>query len=165
VFLYNIPQFTNPLELETALDLLATGAFAGIKDSGGSWEYFKALQRVAHERDLAVYMGSDSMYSRARRFGAAGAISGTASVLPELMVAVDRRARAGEDTAALDAQVVEFDTHASCVPFPVAYKAAAEIRGLTVGPAASPLGSEEARRLDEFRAWFREWLPEVLKVG
>src|SRR5258706_4026403 len=43
-FLYNIPVFTNGLEIETTLSLLDTGQFAGIKDSGGSWDYFVQLR-------------------------------------------------------------------------------------------------------------------------
>ena len=42
-FLYNIPFFTNELESETAVELLQTGQFAGIKDSSGRMEYFERL--------------------------------------------------------------------------------------------------------------------------
>jgi len=158
VYLYNIPQFTTELKLATALELLGTGAFAGIKDSSGNWDNFVELQRVAK-----VFVGADAMYSRAVGVGAFGAISGVASVIPELMVALDRRARAGGDTSALDAKVVEFLNRTSAFPFPVALREAAAIRGLNVGPHASPLGREECARMEEFRAWFRDWLPAVLK--
>jgi 4-hydroxy-tetrahydrodipicolinate synthase len=154
VYLYNIPQFTSALEVETSLSLLATGAFAGIKDSYGRWEDFLKLQASG----LPVFLGADTMYSRAARAGAAGAISGVASVLPELMVAIDRAARAGQDTSALDEKVAAFSDRAMVFPFPVAFREALAIRGIDPGPHASPLGPEESKRLDEFRGWFREFL-------
>jgi len=154
VFLYNIPQFTSEIAIETAVDLLASGAFAGIKDSSGRWENIEKLRATG----LAVYCGADPQYSRAARAGIAGAISGTASVAPELMVSVDRLSRAGEDTAALDAQVAEFNQRAMSFPFPIAFREALRMRGIDPGPDASPLGSEECRRMEEFRAWFREWI-------
>ncbi len=163
VYLYNIPFFTTELQLATSLDLLSTGRFAGIKDSGGNWEHFVALQKVA-----PVFVGSDTMYSRTCRASlgsssaSAGSISGLASAVPELMVAIDRRARAGEDTAALDALLKDFCDRVLSFPLPVAIKEAAAIRGIPVGPHAAPLGPGEYHRLEEFRAWFREWLPRLM---
>ena len=157
VYLYNIPIFTNEIEIPTGLDLLATGAFAGIKDSTGRWENFEAFVRTG----LPVFTGSDLIYSRAARAGAAGTISGMASVVPELMVATDRAVRSGADTTALDARIAEFVNRAMSFPFPIAFKEAAAIRGLKTGPAASPLGPEECRRMDQFRGWFKEWIQEI----
>jgi len=157
VYLYNIPEFTNPLKLETSLDLLSTGAFAGIKDSAGGWEDFLALERSGRD----VFMGTDSLYGKAARAGAAGAISGTAAVLPELMVALDRRARAGQDTAELESRVTEFLDRAMRFPFPIAFREALAIRGLKVGPHASPLGPPERREMEDFRDWFRGCLSHL----
>jgi dihydrodipicolinate synthase/N-acetylneuraminate lyase len=164
VFLYNIPFFTNPIELETSLELLHTGAFAGIKDSGGKWDDFVALQQTAAERDLAVLIGNDAIYGWAAKAGAAGVVSGVASALPELMAAVNRTARAAGDTSALDALVQEFIDRVLKFPLPIAIKEAAAMRGIAAGPHATPLGAEGEKKLEEFRGWFREWLPGALKV-
>jgi len=164
VFLYNIPFFTNPIELETSLELLHTGAFAGIKDSGGKWDDFVALQQTAAERDLAVLIGNDAIYGWAAKAGAAGVVSGVASALPELMAAVNRTARAAGDTSALDALVQEFIDRVLKFPLPIAIKEAAAMRGTAAGPHATPLGAEGEKKLDEFRGWFSEWLPGTLKV-
>lgn len=155
VYLYNIPQFSSEIAVETALGLLATGAFSGIKDSSGRWQNLEKL--IATE--LPVYCGADPLYSRAVRAGSAGAISGTASVAPELMIAIDRRARAGQDTAELDAHVSAFNERAMSFPFPVAFREALAIRGINSGPHASPVGSTQ--ELDQFCAWFREWLLQI----
>ena len=156
VYLYNIPFFTNELALPTSLDLLSTGAFAGIKDSGGRWEDFVELQRVT-----TVFVGSDRMYSRACAAGAAGVISGVASAVPELMVSIDRSKRAGHDTTVLDEHLSDFLGRVLSFPLPIAIKEAAAIRGIKAGPHATPLGAAESKRLDDFRSWFRDWLPEM----
>jgi dihydrodipicolinate synthase/N-acetylneuraminate lyase len=161
VYLYNIPFFTNPLDLDTALGLLRTGAFAGIKDSGGRWDHFVALDQAAAERHLAVLVGNDAIYGWAAKAGAAGAVSGVASAVPELMVAVDRVARAGGDTSELDALVQEFIDRVLRFPLPIAIREAAAIRGIRTGPHASPLGDDDTRALQDFRGWFRDWLPGV----
>ncbi|MBZ5604787.1 MAG: dihydrodipicolinate synthase family protein [Acidobacteriia bacterium] len=152
IYLYNIPQFTTEIQLPTALDLLATGAFAGIKDSSGIWENFEAIHKAGHK----IFIGADLMYARAARLGATGSISGTASVLPEWMVAIDRCARAGQDTTELEARLAHFARWMNQFPFPVVLREAAVIRGLKPGPHACPLGPDELRRLEEFRVWFRE---------
>jgi dihydrodipicolinate synthase/N-acetylneuraminate lyase len=157
IYLYNIGQFTTELKLETSLALLSTGAFAGIKDSYGSWDDFLAL----HKTGRAVFTGIDTMYGRVARAGGAGTISGTASVLPELLVALDRRARAGADTAELETRVKEFLDRALSFPFPIAFREAAQIRGLKMGPHASPLGPGERTAMEEFRAWFASWMREM----
>ncbi len=165
VYLYNIPWFTTDLEIQTSLDLLSTGAFAGIKDSGGKWEHFEALQGLAVKRGFSVLTGADVLFSRMRRVGIAGAVSGAASVLPELMVAIHRRTGAGQDTTQLDAYLSDFLGRVMSFPFPSALKRAGEVRGIETGPNAVPLGAETSRRLDEFRDWFRELLPEILDAA
>lgn len=157
VYLYNIPQFTNELSIETTLNLLSTGAFAGIKDSGGRWENFLKLQATG----LPVFTGSDALFSRCARAGGAGTISGVASVLPELMVAIGRAAHNGDDVSALDAKVAAFLDRTAKFAFPVGIREALAIRGIDAGPHASPLGAGESRCLDEFRGWFREFLEDL----
>jgi 4-hydroxy-tetrahydrodipicolinate synthase len=159
VFLYNIPPFTSELAVETSVDLLSTGAFAGIKDSGGCWEDFGKLAATG----LPVYVGADKMYEDAARAGAAGAISGTATVLPELMLAIDRRARAGQQTHTLHGHLSAFLDRAMSFPFPTAFREALAIRGIDSGSHASPLGPDESKRMDEFLGWFKEWLPDATR--
>jgi dihydrodipicolinate synthase/N-acetylneuraminate lyase len=165
VYLYNIPWFTVELELQTSLDLLSTGAFAGIKDSGGKWEHFEALQSLAVNRGFSVLTGADALFSRMRRAGVAGAVSGAASVLPEVMVAIHRRVSAGQDTTELDRHLADFLERVLTFPFPIGLKAAAAVRGIKTGPIASPLGPDQSRCLDDFRQWFRERLPEILEAS
>lgn len=165
VYLYNVPCFTTEIALETALDLLSTGLFAGIKDSSGNFEYFARLKELAAAKPFTVLVGNDAVFARARAAGADGVVSGVACALPELMLALDRALAAGDAprAAGLDARLHEFIAWCDRFPTPTAIKAAVAVRGLKAGPLAVPFAPETQRHLDEFQEWFRAWLPAVLQ--
>jgi 4-hydroxy-tetrahydrodipicolinate synthase len=163
IFLYNISAFTNEIAIDTAAALLSTGLFAGIKDSSGEYGYFERLLAASQERPFTVLIGNDRIYSRARRMGAHGIVSGVACAVPELLVALED-AMGKNQTARidrLDARLHEFIDWHDRFPTPVAIKAAAHERGLKTGPRAVPLSPAAQKLLDEFREWFRAWLPLV----
>ena len=160
IFLYNIPVFTNELPLATAGKLLATGLFAGIKDSSGDWDYLEALLRA---RPSGVFVGNDRLFTRGRRAGASGVVSGVACAIPELLVALDRVIQAGLPAERLEERLEEFVDWLDCFPTPVGIKEACAVRGLKAGPPATPVPEGMARRMENFRSWFKEWLPVVVK--
>jgi 4-hydroxy-tetrahydrodipicolinate synthase len=163
IFLYNIPAFTNEIGIETATALLSTGQFAGIKDSSGQFAYFERLLAVSKDKPLTLLAGNDRIYARARPAGAHGIVSGVACAAPELLVALDRaiQENLAPEIARLDKLLQEFIAWHDRFPTPVAIKAAVSERGLNAGPLAAPLGPAGRKRLEEFREWFRGWLPEV----
>jgi dihydrodipicolinate synthase/N-acetylneuraminate lyase len=165
VYLYNMPWCTSELDVETAVSLLSSGLFAGIKDSSGDWNYIERLLRLRAERPFTLLVGHERLYRRAREAGADGVVSGIANAVPELLAALDRAMRAGatELVDRLDARLQEFVPWITRVSFPVALKEGVALRGIKAGPPASPPGDEESRLIDEFRSWFREWLPIVQK--
>jgi len=160
VYLYNIPAFTSEVASQTAVQLLSTGLFAGIKDSSGAWDYFQALSAFKRDHPFTLLVGHDSIYARARVCGADGVVSGVACAVPELLLALDRAIAQHDDaeTARLDARVHEFLERLDRFPTPVAIKAALAARGLKTGPLPVPLARETQAELDEFREWFRGWL-------
>jgi len=81
--------------------------------------------------------------------------------VPELMMALDRAVVSGDRTAAvhLDELLQEFLAWIDLFPQPVAIKVAVDLRGLKTGPLPVPLPPEKQKKLDEFREWFRGWLP------
>ena len=165
IYLYNIPFFTNPLEVETAVELLNTGLFAGIKDSSGDPAYLAALPRRAGDLPVRRFVGSEAIYTEARIGGASGIISGVASALPELLVAIDRAICTGdhERARALDRYIHELLAQMRSFPLPVAIIEALRVRKQKMGAFAGPMSEETNRRLSEFREWFVSWLPEVLR--
>jgi len=160
IYLYNIPAFTSGIDGETALQLLATGRFAGIKDSSGDWDNFEVLSRHKREHPYTLLVGHDAIFARARRAGADGVVSGVACAVPELLLGLDRAiARHDEaETARLDARLHEFLERIDSFPTPVAIKAALAARGIKTGPPPVPLARETQAALDEFREWFRAWV-------
>jgi dihydrodipicolinate synthase/N-acetylneuraminate lyase len=163
IFLYNIPAFTNEIAIDTATALLGTGLFAGIKDSSGQYSHFERLLAVSKEAPFTLLIGNDRIYSRARQTGAHGIVSGVACAVPELLVALEDAIAKNltAKVARLDALLQEFIDWHNKFPTPVAIKTGAAERGLKIGPLASPLSLASQRRLDEFREWFRAWLPLV----
>ena len=163
VYLYNIPLFADPIPITVVERLMATGMFAGIKDSSGEWDMMQALLALRASRPFTILAGNDRLFLRARRAGADGAVTGVGCAVPELMVALDCAIRGGNTAAAerLDARVQEFIDAILEFPTPVAIKAAVGARGIKAGPPATPLGAELSAKLDRFEAWFREWLPVV----
>jgi len=164
IYLYNVPSFTSPIEIETAQELLATGLFAGIKDSSGSFDYFDRLREERERLPFTLMIGNDLLFARGRATGADGAVSGVACAVPELLVALDRAIEAGDRprVQTLDSRLHEFIAWLDCFPTPVGIRLATEWRGLHTGPPAIPLSQEKRRRADEFHDWFRDWLPAML---
>jgi 4-hydroxy-tetrahydrodipicolinate synthase len=165
IFLYNIPFFTNEIACDTAIDLMSTGRFAGIKDSSGRWEYYTRLRDLRASKPFTLLIGNDAIFTRARTDGANGVISGVACGVPELMVGLDRAigAKDAAKVARLEARLQEYIKWLNEFPTPLGVKETTAMRGLKVGPNAVALGPARQRKLEEFREWFKGWLPQVQK--
>jgi len=165
IYLYNIPACTNEIAASTVTELLASGRFAGIKDSSGNMEYFGVLCDAAARAPFTLFAGHERIYLACKRAGAHGIISGAASAIPELMVALDRAFDAGveADVSRFERYVVEFLDQAEALPWPVMVKEAARLRGVKAGAFAAPPGEEGKRKLAEFSDWFRNWWPSVMR--
>jgi dihydrodipicolinate synthase/N-acetylneuraminate lyase len=163
--LYHIPVFNNGISLEVAAALLHDGTFAGIKDSSGDWETFSALKRLYDREPFLLMVGDDTLFAKGRAEGASGGISGVASAIPELLVALDRAvARCQtERIARLDTRLQEFIGWLRFFPVPVGVKEAAALRGIKCTEHAVPFSSGQEAKREEFREWFKAWLPAVQK--
>lgn len=165
LLLYNIPQFASPIQCETAIELMRSGRFGGAKDSSGDWEQFERLNAARRGRQFALLVGQDKIFLRARQAGADGIVSGCACAIPELLLALDRAALSCRNQAAerLEARLQEFLGWTERFPPPIAIREATVFRGRPVGPHAFPLGAAAQARIEEFRDWFRGWLPAMLE--
>lgn len=161
--LYNIPQFTTSIALDTTRRLLAEGAYAGVKDSSGSWENFEGL--LGLERKSTLMVGNDALFVRAKAAGAGGVISGVACAVPELMVALNKALAegTGEVAARLEVRLSQFLGRIDAFPVPVGVKEAARLRGIKTGAHSIDLSPGQEAALGAFGEWFREWLPVVQK--
>lgn len=161
LYLYNIPAFTGALEAETAVRLIDTGRFAGIKDSSGETAFIERVLRAGVGR---LYLGADGLIATYRPRGASGAVSGIAAAVPELMVALDAAAMKGdaERTATLQALLLPFIERFLSMPIPMLVKQACEWRGLPAGEHSIPLSNERGQQMREHHEWFEPWLARVL---
>jgi len=165
LFLSNMPPLTSEVSAEAAAGLLETGRFAGIEDASGNWESFAALKAAAEGRSCQL-LASDAVFTRAR-CGASGVLSMAACAVPELVMALDRAIGGSrrDDIERLDGRLQSFLEWSRRFPLPAIVKVATGMRGLKTGPLAVPLPPEKERLLDEFREWFRGWLPEMKKLA
>ncbi len=165
ILLYNIPAFTSPIQFDTFTHLLATGLYAGIKDSSGSLDDFRRMKAFQAQRPFTFLTGNDKIFTVQRQEGSDGIVSGVASAVPELIVALEKAISGGavQKRDRLEARLQEFIVWIARFPFPFAIREAVNLRGMKTGPHALPPSAETERTLGEFREWFRGWLPEVLK--
>jgi dihydrodipicolinate synthase/N-acetylneuraminate lyase len=164
VYLYNIPQFTNAIPPDVMVELLASGAFAGIKDSSGDWGLFEKLLALKAAHPFQLLVGNDAIYRRARPLGADGVVSGVAAAVPELLVSLERAllAKCPERANELDARLQEFLGWLNRFPAPIGIKIAAGVRGWKVAQTALPYDEPTAAAKREFEDWLKKWLPLVL---
>lgn len=162
LYISNIPAHASAIAPQTAVQLLA-GGFSGVEDVSGDLAWFESVQRDAAGKQLLI--GDESVFVAARGSGAAGAVSGIACAVPELLVALDRAITRGAAAACalLATHVAEFIRRASPFPAPTAIREGVAVRGLKAGQPAAPLDAAKTRALAEFREWFRAWLPQVQK--
>jgi 4-hydroxy-tetrahydrodipicolinate synthase len=165
--LYDLPDFTNPLDTTTILALLEHEPhIAGIKDSSGRVERFAQLAAARRDRDWALVVGSDARVRDAIGVHGAGwdaSVSGLASVCPELLVSLVRAAKAGDvdETIRLQALVDELIAQVMVMPVPWGLRLAAEARGLPLGPLPWPMSAQRREQGTELQRWMPSWLERV----
>ena len=164
IYLYNLPSSTNPISSAVATRLLCSGAFAGIKDSSGDWEFLDTLIRLRKQHPFQVLTGNEELYLRARQAGADGTVSGIAAALPELLVALDRAVLSSNPERAqrLNLRVEEILVWIRQFPATVAIKQIAVARKWIHNHFAIPPDPVTAASLADFEQWLSRWLPAVL---
>jgi dihydrodipicolinate synthase/N-acetylneuraminate lyase len=164
VYIYNIPFFTSRLSKNLMKRLLATGAYAGIKESSGRKSFFRALRKLKTQVPFQNLAGNERIYAYSRANGADGIISGVAAGVPELIVALDRAivVRDGTKVRLLNSHLQTLLKTLGRFPAPVASVQAAIARGWRKDAGALPFDERTKVALTEYRRWFDQWLPQVL---
>lgn len=167
VLLYNLPQFTSGLDVNTVLSLLRShDNIVGIKDSGGSLDIVRAM--VAEKVAGARIIGNDSALCPAMEEGLCdGVVSGVACALPELMTRLFA-SKPGRESYSLDKELLkEFIEHLNPLPTPWGLKVASEVRGFTRASYPFPLSPERESEIASLRKWFPDWVNQTVntKVG
>lgn len=133
---YNIPSHVGYVLSPRLVHALAKeGVLSGIKDTSGSLESVRGFLGGAPS-GFVVLPGDDSLALASIEGGAAGAVMGTANVVPKLAVELVRLARGGDRGAAKPLQelVDKLVGVLGRAPFPSVDKfLAARLRGVAVG--------------------------------
>jgi len=146
VLLYNIPSVTM---VQLSLDLIGRlrtafpNVVAGVKDSGGDWNYSEAL--LGAHGDLVILIGDERHLARAVRMGAQGAISGMANFVTGEVRAM---AEDGRDDARVETFVLELLKYpvTPAVKVMVARRTGDD-RWLAVRPPLEPIAAQGQQQL------------------
>lgn len=158
--LYNLPSFTNGLEVATAIELLGTiPNLIGMKDSSGQKSNLAPLANAHARAGFSLLVGDDSLLLSALRAGWDGVISGIACFAPELVTAVYRSYRDGHanEAARFQAMLDEIIEWVVRLPIPWAVRIGLAARGIANGPMHIPLSAARSTQIVEFRNWFADW--------
>jgi len=156
IMLYNLPQFTTGLQVETACALIRdVPNIIGIKDSSGSLDILRALT----QRGIPAcrIIGNDGALVAALQEGLCdGVVSGVACVLPELIQSVYSD-QAGPAAGLLDEFIAQIDVF----PTPWGLKWIAEARGILKASFAQPVSARRNSQSASLMSWFQQWQASV----
>lgn len=158
--LYNLPSFTNPLNVSTALDLLSSVPnLVGMKDSSGELASLQPLAEARKHRQFSLFAGDDSFLLPALKAGWDGVVSGIACFVPELIVALYQSYRAGDLEKAAEQQATLDDVidHIVQLPIPWGVRIGLGVRGIPNGPLHLPLSDGRREQISSLKQWLTEW--------
>ncbi len=159
--LYNLPGFTNGLEVATILSLLRREEFiVGVKDSSGQRRNLDAIAQARADNAWSLLVGDDRVLNAGLGAGWNGGISGVAGFCPELLVALYRShiESRPHDAARLQGLLDELIVHIAPFPTPWGIRIGLAARGIPTGPLPLPLTANRRRQIVEFTEWLPEWL-------
>jgi len=164
VILYNFPELTGKrIDLATVAAFAERAPMAGIKQSGGEFDYHRPLIQLGREKGFAVFSGSDTRLPEVFGLGASGCIGGLVNIAPDLMVHLYRvccTQQPGDPSPAFE-RLKEIGAAVDRLTFPLNVAAGIEARGFATGqPKAvvSPASAAIYRDIvAELREKFRLW--------
>jgi 4-hydroxy-tetrahydrodipicolinate synthase len=144
VLAYNYPQHGGTELLPETVGRIAAACdnFAGIKDASGSFEQMVAYRTCAADRELAVFIGPETMLLSGLEAGCAGTVTTGIDISPKLFVDLYRAFRSGkrDEAARLQSLASRLGEAIGLHTFPAAAKEAMNILGLSAGPCRKPIG-------------------------
>ena len=154
---------TGEIPLESAARLLESGRFAGIEDGSGRVESLDRLRACAGN---SVLVGDDRLLVNARSSGL-GVVSAAACAAPELTMTLNAAIAARDEPAIarLEGRRQELLSWLDRFPAPVGIKTAVAARGIPTGELPVPLSTGKQQCLEQFREWFKAWLPATRKLA
>ncbi len=155
ITLYNIPQFSNPITLDTLKRLAEEPRIIGTKDSSRDLSaYVNAMSEIRPVRpDFSFLIGCEELLVPSLVMGGDGGTIATSGVVPELLVELYNRTVAGDLATAVPMQYSLLRLIKQLVfgtEFPEGVRVALKIRGFDMGRSRMPTAPEmqaDAERL------------------
>jgi 4-hydroxy-tetrahydrodipicolinate synthase len=159
--LYNLPAFSNPIEVPTAIRLLKTiPNLVGLKDSSGEVTSLAPLAAGRDNSRYSLFVGDDSLLLSALQAGWNGVVSGIACFAPELIAAVYRSYQTGDVQQAVACQATLNEVIQKLVadlPIPWGVRLGLAARGIGNGPMHLPFSQLRRRQIEELHGWLTDW--------
>ncbi len=137
VIVYNIPLFAMPISDNVVQKLIVQDNIVGIKDSSGSAVNMMQIINNKNNSDanVSVLTGREESFLSSMQMGAQGCMVGSASIVPEVIVAIKDAFEKGdlESAKVYQDSIVELVKTMFLLPFPMGFKIALEKRGFEMG--------------------------------
>jgi 4-hydroxy-tetrahydrodipicolinate synthase len=164
VFLYNFPSLTGTrINIGTVAAFADRADMAGIKQSGGEFEYHKELIALGREKNFVVFSGADTRLPEVFGLGAVGCIGGLANIAPELMLHLYKVCREGApgDIHPAFERLKQVGDTVDRLTFPLNVAAGMAARGVPVGEPKARVSPSSQKIYDgivrDLGAAFEQW--------
>ncbi len=169
MIMYNIPLFSTPLSYDVVKRVSSIPNVVAMKDSSGSlvdFIHFMDKVRLAGT-DINMMSGREEMIFSTTMLGGKGAMVGTATIFPEILVRIFNATLAGDYNTARSLQL------AIClairamfsIQFPLGFKAAMEVRGFRMGPSKTALTDADKARAEATKKRLHTILSELCEYA
>jgi 4-hydroxy-tetrahydrodipicolinate synthase len=166
MILYNIPLFTQPLTYDVVKRLSRRQNIVAMKDSSGSMvDFLHFMDKVQSiGQDICILTGREETMFPCLMMGGKGSMTGTAGVLPEIMIGIYEAWQKGDYERAkkLQFSILPAIRAMFSLPFPLGFKVALETRGFKLGPPKQPLSDAERLKFNTAKAEIEKILKSIL---
>lgn len=169
IIMYNIPLFSTPLSYDLVKRVSTIPNVVAMKDSSGSLVdmiHFMDKVRLIGS-DLNILSGREENIFTSTMLGGKGAMVGTATIFPEILVKIYNATLSGDYDTARNLQFaicLSIRTMFS-VPFPLGFKAAMEVRGFKMGPPKAALTDSDKAKAEGCKKRLQTILAELCEYA
>lgn len=166
LILYNIPQFCNPLSVETMLRVVETCEPVALKNSSPDVIQMMHLLNAFKNSSVSYLVGPDELVFTGLELGESGCMSGMTGIVPEAVRALIDAFRAGnfEFARRIQYALLQLLQIAEDLPFPFGYKLMLAIRGFDMGPQVHAHSAATEKRAEQKRLGLARKIDSILKL-
>ncbi|HZK83125.1 MAG TPA: dihydrodipicolinate synthase family protein, partial [Desulfosporosinus sp.] len=168
LILYNIPMCTAPISFDVVKRLSRIKNVVGMKDSSGSMSdnmnYMDKVRLAGTSDKFNFLVGREETFFPALMAGAKGSMTASAGIIPEVIVGIYNAYLEKDYAKAVELQYsfLALLRAMNAAPFPVAFKAALEVRGFSMGTQRALLSDAEKYNLRLVRSRIEKIMKQLL---